>query len=130
MRVLGIETSCDETAAAVVDAEGVIYSDVVASQIAEHAPYGGVVPELAARAHLRAIVPVVEQALASVEGGLRGIDAIAVTHGPGWRPFRSRRKGRESRESLQPMLLGADPQSMRILHVHSIVPQSAGSLFF
>ena len=83
VRVLGIETSCDETAAAVVDSEGHVYSDVVASQIAEHAPYGGVVPELAARAHLRSIVPVVEQALAPIEGGLDAIDAIAVTQGPG-----------------------------------------------
>ncbi len=83
MKVLGIETSCDETAAAVVDSDGVVYSDIVASQIAEHAPYGGVVPELAARAHLRAVVPVVEQALAPIEGGLKGVDAIAVTHGPG-----------------------------------------------
>lgn len=82
-KVLGIETSCDETAAAVVDSDGVVYSDVVASQIAEHAPYGGVVPELAARAHLRAIVPVVQRALEPIEGGLEGIDAIAVTRGPG-----------------------------------------------
>jgi N6-L-threonylcarbamoyladenine synthase len=52
MRVLGIESSCDETAAAVVDEHGVVLSDVVATQIAEHAPYGGVVPELASRAHL------------------------------------------------------------------------------
>lgn len=83
MKVLGIETSCDETAAAVVDSDGVVYSDVVASQIAEHAPYGGVVPELAARAHLRSIVPVVRRALKPIDGGLEGVDAIAVTRGPG-----------------------------------------------
>ncbi|MEM1417773.1 MAG: tRNA (adenosine(37)-N6)-threonylcarbamoyltransferase complex transferase subunit TsaD [Myxococcota bacterium] len=81
-RVLGIETSCDETAAAVVSAEGAVFADVVASQIAEHAPYGGVVPELASRAHLRAIVPVVEEALAAV-GGAERIEGIAVTQGPG-----------------------------------------------
>ncbi|MEM9067756.1 MAG: tRNA (adenosine(37)-N6)-threonylcarbamoyltransferase complex transferase subunit TsaD [Myxococcota bacterium] len=82
MRVLGIESSCDETAAAVVDTEGNVLSDVVASQIAEHAPYGGVVPELAARAHLRAVVPVVTQAVDDA-GGWEAIDAVAVTHGPG-----------------------------------------------
>ena len=58
--VLGIESSCDETAAAIVSPDGRVLRDVVASQIAEHAPYGGVVPELAARAHLRAVVPVIE----------------------------------------------------------------------
>ncbi len=83
MLVLGIESSCDETAAAVVDGDGRVHSDVVASQIAVHAPYGGVVPELASRAHLRNVVPVIEQAVASVEGGLDAIDAIAVTAGPG-----------------------------------------------
>lgn len=81
MRVLGIESSCDETAAAVVE-EGRVLSDVVASQIALHAPYGGVVPELASRAHLANVVPVIEAALAEA-GGLDGIDAVAVTRGPG-----------------------------------------------
>lgn len=81
--VLGIESSCDETAAAVVDADGRVFSDVVASQIDEHRPYGGVVPELASRAHLRSIGYVIEQALAPVDGGLDRIDAIAVTNGPG-----------------------------------------------
>ncbi len=81
-RVLGIETSCDETAAAVVSPEGEVFADVVASQINEHAPYGGVVPELASRAHLRAIVPVVEQALEEA-GGLAALDGLAVTQGPG-----------------------------------------------
>lgn len=83
MLVLGIESSCDETAAAVVRDDGRVLSDVVASQIAVHAPYGGVVPELASRAHLVNVVPVIEQALAEVEGGLSAIDAIAVTRGPG-----------------------------------------------
>jgi N6-L-threonylcarbamoyladenine synthase len=81
--VLGIESSCDETAAAVVDAEGRVLSDVVASQIAVHAPYGGVVPELASRAHLQNVVPVIEQALSRVDGGLASIDGVAVTAGPG-----------------------------------------------
>ena len=81
MRVLGIESSCDETAAAVVE-DGRVVSDVVASQIALHAPYGGVVPELAARAHLANVVPVIERALAEA-GGLARIDAVAATRGPG-----------------------------------------------
>ena len=84
--VLGIESSCDETAAAVVRASGsgvgLVLSDVVATQFAEHAPYGGVVPELASRAHLRAIGPVVLKAL-DEGGGLASVDAVAVTTGPG-----------------------------------------------
>jgi N6-L-threonylcarbamoyladenine synthase len=67
----------------VVRSDGLVVSDVVASQIALHAPYGGVVPELAARAHMENIVPVVERALEKVPGGLAGIDGIAVTNGPG-----------------------------------------------
>jgi N6-L-threonylcarbamoyladenine synthase len=81
--VLGIESSCDETAAALVRSDGQVLSDVVASQVELHAPYGGVVPELAARAHMENVVPVVERALAGVPGGLAGIDGIAVTQGPG-----------------------------------------------
>ena len=81
--VLGIESSCDETAAAVVQHDGVVLSDVVRSQIAAHAPFGGVVPELAARDHLSAIVPVVLQALGEAGLRLAEIDAIAVTHRPG-----------------------------------------------
>ncbi|MCA9580742.1 MAG: tRNA (adenosine(37)-N6)-threonylcarbamoyltransferase complex transferase subunit TsaD [Myxococcales bacterium] len=83
MRVLGIESSCDETAAAVVTDEGVILSDVVASQVKLHAPYGGVVPELASRAHMRNVLPVIDRALADIDRGLGGVDAIAVTQGPG-----------------------------------------------
>jgi len=83
VRVLGIESSCDETAAAVVDESGRVFADVVASQVAEHAPYGGVVPELASRAHVRNVVPVVEGALGELPGGLDDVDAIAVTQGPG-----------------------------------------------
>jgi N6-L-threonylcarbamoyladenine synthase len=81
VRVLGIESSCDETAAAVVE-DGRVVSDVVASQIALHAPYGGVVPELASRAHLANVVPVIEAALREA-GGIDTIDAVAVTRGPG-----------------------------------------------
>ena len=81
--ILGIESSCDETAAAVVWAGEKIVSNVVASQIATHQPYGGVVPELASREHLRAIVPVVRQALADAGQVYQSIDAIAVTQGPG-----------------------------------------------
>lgn len=81
--ILGIESSCDETGAAVVRSGQQILSNVVASQIATHQPYGGVVPELAAREHLRAIVPVVRQALAEAGQTYQAVDAIAVTQGPG-----------------------------------------------
>src|SRR6202142_652013 len=81
--ILGIESSCDETGAAVVRSGQQILSNIVASQIATHQPYGGVVPELASREHLRAIVPVVRQALAEANQILSSVDAIAVTQGPG-----------------------------------------------
>jgi N6-L-threonylcarbamoyladenine synthase len=81
--ILGIESSCDETAAAVVQRGARTLSSVVASQIATHARYGGVVPELASREHLRAIVPVVRAALAQAGITLADLDAIAVTAGPG-----------------------------------------------
>src|SRR5215467_13387645 len=81
--ILGIESSCDETAAAVVRSGEQLISNVVASQIATHQPYGGVVPELASREHLRAIVPVVRQALAEAKQTYESIDALAVTKGPG-----------------------------------------------
>jgi N6-L-threonylcarbamoyladenine synthase len=81
--ILGIESSCDETAAAVVRSGEQMISNVVASQIATHQPYGGVVPELASREHLRAIVPVVRQALAEADRTYSSLDAIAVTRGPG-----------------------------------------------
>ena len=83
MRVLGIESSCDETAAALVTDTGEVLADVVASQIATHSPYGGIVPELASRAHMQAVIPVIRQALAKTPEGLAGVDAIAVTQGPG-----------------------------------------------
>jgi N6-L-threonylcarbamoyladenine synthase len=81
--ILGIESSCDETAAAVVRSGEQLISNIVASQIATHQPYGGVVPELASREHLRAIVPVVRQALAEANQTYNSVDAIAVTQGPG-----------------------------------------------
>src|ERR1022692_4101433 len=81
--ILAIESSCDETAAAVVQRGSRTLSSAVASQIATHAKYGGVVPELASREHLRAIVPVVRAALAEAGVTLGDLDAIAVTAGPG-----------------------------------------------
>lgn len=83
MRILGIESSCDETAAAVVEDGARILSSIVASQIAVHARYGGVVPELASREHVRAIVPVVRLALEESATRLEDLSAIAVTQGPG-----------------------------------------------
>jgi N6-L-threonylcarbamoyladenine synthase len=80
---LGIESSCDETAAAVVRAGGEVLANVVASQIALHANFGGVVPELASREHLRNIVPVVQAAMAEAGLEFADLDAIAVTEGPG-----------------------------------------------
>lgn len=83
VRILGIESSCDETAAAVVEDGSRILSSVVASSIATHAKYGGVVPELASREHLRAIVPAVRLALEQAAVKLKDLQAIAVTQGPG-----------------------------------------------
>ena len=81
--ILGIESSCDETAAAIVRSGEKLISNVVFSQIATHQPFGGVVPELASREHLKAIVPVVRKALADAEKTYESVDAIAVTQGPG-----------------------------------------------
>ena len=81
--LLGIESSCDETAASVVEDGEHIRSSIVASQLSTHGKYGGVVPELASREHLRAIVPVVREALAAAGVGLEDLAAIAVTVGPG-----------------------------------------------
>lgn len=82
-RILGIETSCDETAAAVVSDGRVIQSNVVASQVDLHAEYGGVFPELASREHVKAIYPIVNEALRQAHVDIQDIDAIAVTQGPG-----------------------------------------------
>lgn len=83
VKILAIESSCDETAAAVVGDGYKVYSNIIASQIPVHRLYGGVVPEIASRHHLDAVVPVVDQALAQAEVTLHDIDAVAVTQGPG-----------------------------------------------
>jgi len=83
MLVMGIESSCDETGAAVVDESGLVHADVVRSQIALHAPYGGVVPELASRDHVRGITPVIREALRRANVGLDQLAGIAVTSRPG-----------------------------------------------
>lgn len=83
MVVLGIESSCDETAVAVVQDDRTIRSNVIRSQYEAHAPYGGVVPEIAARAHIEWIEPILEQALSEASVTLEEIDVIAVTAGPG-----------------------------------------------
>jgi N6-L-threonylcarbamoyladenine synthase len=83
MKVLGVETSCDETAAAVVEDGGVILSNQIASQVEIHARYGGIVPEVASRQHVLAVVPVIEQAMAEAGASWGDLDGIAVTIGPG-----------------------------------------------
>src|SRR5580693_867769 len=82
-RILGIESSCDETAAAVIADGRTILSSVVASQIDIHRKYGGVVPELASREHLREIVPVVREAMEQAGLSFQELDAVGVTYGPG-----------------------------------------------
>ncbi len=82
-RLLGIETSCDETAASVVENGRLILSSLVASQVELHAQFGGIFPEVASRQHIRAIYPIVEGALQQAHLNLRDVDAIAVTRGPG-----------------------------------------------
>ncbi|MEE8544377.1 MAG: tRNA (adenosine(37)-N6)-threonylcarbamoyltransferase complex transferase subunit TsaD [Alphaproteobacteria bacterium] len=83
MRVLGIETSCDETAAAVVTAERRVLSDLVLSQLDEHRPYGGVVPEIAARAHVEHLDGLIARAMAEAGLGFADLDGVAATAGPG-----------------------------------------------
>ncbi len=83
MKILGIESSCDDTAAAVVEDGIKILSSVVSSQVKIHHPFGGVVPELASRQHIKAIIPVVNQALLQAGTSLSEIDGIAATQGPG-----------------------------------------------
>ena len=82
MLILAIETSCDETAAAIIDEEK-LYCSIVYSQLDVHRKYGGVVPELASRAHLKAIIPTVEEALQTANFKKSDLEAIAVTNGPG-----------------------------------------------
>jgi tRNA N6-adenosine threonylcarbamoyltransferase len=81
--ILGVETSCDETAAGVVSGDGRLLANVVASQAELHARYGGVVPEVASRRHLELVAPVVEEALQQAGARLDDVDAVAVTRGPG-----------------------------------------------
>ena len=81
--ILGIETSCDETAAALVDDAGVVHASVVASQVELHAAYGGVVPEIASRRHLELIAPVLRETLRQADATLDDVDRVAVTQGPG-----------------------------------------------
>lgn len=83
IRILAIETSCDETAAAVVEDGRHILSNIVASQVELHARYGGIFPEIASRAHIEAIVPVIQQAMQEAHLGFDDLDGVAVTHGPG-----------------------------------------------
>ena len=83
MLVLGIESSCDETAVAIVRDDRKVLASLVSSQISEHAPYGGVVPEIAARAHLRQLEPMIDAALRQTGLGLSAMDAVAATAGPG-----------------------------------------------
>ena len=82
-RILAIESSCDETAAAVLEDGSTILSNVVATQVELHAKYGGVFPEIASRQHILTIYPVVEEALNQAHLSLKELDAIAVTRGPG-----------------------------------------------
>lgn len=83
IRILGIETSCDETAAGVVEDGRVLRSNIISSQAELHSRYGGVVPEVASRQHVRDLTPVLEQAVSSCGLGLEDIDVVAVTYGPG-----------------------------------------------
>jgi len=81
--ILGIESSCDDTAAAVVDADGKVLSSAIATQTAIHAEWGGVYPEFASRAHVESIIPTIAQALAEAKIAGRDLRAIGVTRGPG-----------------------------------------------
>ena len=83
MKILGIETSCDETAAAVVTDDRVILSNIVRSQLDEHAPYGGIVPEIAARAHVSTLDYIITRAMTSAKVEYEELDAVAATGGPG-----------------------------------------------
>ena len=83
MKILGIETSCDETAASVVEDGARILSNQIASQVEIHARYGGIVPEVASRQHILAIIPILQQAMAEAEVSWGDVDGIAVTIGPG-----------------------------------------------
>jgi N6-L-threonylcarbamoyladenine synthase len=106
--ILGIETSCDETAAAVVEDGRLTLSSIVSSQVAVHAPYGGVVPELASRHHIENICPVIEAALAEAKVGLADLEAVAVTQGPGL---------------VGSLLVGVQAaKALALVHRHPLVP--------
>ncbi len=83
MKVLGIESSCDETGIALYDTERGLLAHRIFSQIAVHAQYGGVVPELASRDHIRKVTPLIQEVLAEAEIGLKELDGVAYTEGPG-----------------------------------------------
>ncbi|MCK4363126.1 MAG: tRNA (adenosine(37)-N6)-threonylcarbamoyltransferase complex transferase subunit TsaD, partial [Dehalococcoidia bacterium] len=83
MKILGIETSCDETAAAVVRDGREIISSLIASQVDLHSRYGGIVPEVASRQHLLTAIPIIQEAMAQAQTHWSDLDAIAVTSGPG-----------------------------------------------
>ncbi len=108
MKILGIETSCDETAAAVVENGTKVLSNIIASSVDLHAKTGGVVPEVAAREHIRQISPVVDQALKEASVGWSDIDAIAVTHAPGL---------------MSSLLVGVNTaQSLAYIHKKPLIP--------
>src|SRR5205085_7919643 len=81
--ILGIETSCDETSVALLESDGSVRVNLIASQIARHQPFGGVVPEIASREHLQHLFPLVSRALTDAHAEWRDIESIAVTSGPG-----------------------------------------------
>src|SRR5687767_9001365 len=83
MWILGIETSCDETSVAILGADGSVRANLIASQIARHQPFGGVVPEIASREHLQHLMPLIERALSDSSLRLEDLSAVAVTSGPG-----------------------------------------------
>ncbi len=83
MKIFAIESSCDETSGAIVDSNGTVFANIVNSQIDIHSPYGGVVPEIASREHVRNIQPVIKQTFKQANKGFDDMDAIAVTYGPG-----------------------------------------------
>ena len=83
MRILGIESTCDETSCAIVEDGRKILSNIISSQIDLHAAFGGVVPELSCRRHVEVILPIIQEALAEAHMTLDQVDAIAVAHGPG-----------------------------------------------
>src|SRR5688500_20133506 len=83
MWILGIETSCDESSVAILGADGSVRANLIASQIARHQPFGGVVPEIASREHLQHLMPLIERALSDSSLRLEDLSAVAVTSGPG-----------------------------------------------